>query len=302
MLSVTVVTLFALVAQAPAQKVWPSVPSVRIPQKFSVLPLNRAAPMNFRVSQGRPDLGSPWNPWMRNWNQRVSATEGEQAPPAPETATAATAKTGGLNVYGQQLQGCENEGDLCSYTESSPMLCIRTGKTDMRFGCKSIWNADWKPLPSAERWKYGDAPVEQKPVPGDTTKCDGVPAEVLDSQYSKDEFNRVITVNEPKGLFSSAKDKKTTMPSEKAERFRASIDFICQTCAVNTDSDSNKKALEDKCKAMGWKPPELLAQAFPSIVSFPALVLIGVFVGSGVAFMLFNFRRSTADTIKMSLI
>merc|ERR1719265_893406 len=113
--------------------------------------------------------------------------EAEAAAEAAAEATTETAKPPkgtAMNIFGEELQGCSEEGEKCNYPTE---LCTRTGKLQMRFQCKSIWNADWKSIKSTG----GQLKKEQAPQAGDTTKCDAVPAEVLDSQYSKDESGNI---------------------------------------------------------------------------------------------------------------
>merc|ERR1719265_2872634 len=154
---------------------------------------------------------------------------------APRAVAAAASSD--TNVFGEQLQGCVKEGDLCEYSSDDPKICVRTGKFTMRFNCKSVWEANWKPF----RKTGGDIvpPGEQLPAVGDTTKCEAISSEVLDSQYSNDVFSYVVNEEVPK-------------KSVRARRFRKSIDFICRTCALYAESDTAKSTLDSKCKAMGW--------------------------------------------------
>jgi hypothetical protein len=291
---------------------------MRIPPKLLVSPLTMSAPTNFRMPQGRPDFGN-W--FMRNWNIRASDSSDASAEGSPVTTQAAAP----LNVFGEKLEGCENEGDLCIYTSESPRLCIRTGKFTMRLGCKSIWKTDWKPFgPTIGRdgkvkyMKSKKTGVDAKPAAGDTTQCDAVPAEVLDSQYSKEQFDASYAATDYKadteetdGVINLeiGKGEKVEKKSERADRFQRSIDFICQTCALYANSESARNTVQSKCQAIGWVGPEQVPsdtlyshpEASPSIMSFPALVLVGIFAGSGVTFTLFNNRRCTAQTVKMSI-
>merc|ERR1712039_333526 len=126
------------------------------------------------------------------------------------------------------------------------------GKIDFRYNCKSIWNADWK------AWKRFEAAGQrQLPAQGDTTKCEGVPLEVLTSQYSLDTWNGLWFESKTPGKSFVKEDEKWepgNKKSAKAQRFRKSIDFICATCALFAESDSAKEALRSKCEAMGWSP------------------------------------------------
>jgi hypothetical protein len=174
---------------------------------------------------------------------RAETAQAEAEAPTPTGSTP-------LNIYGEQLQGCDGPDDLCEYTSDIPTLCVRTGKIDMRYECKSIWTAEWKPF----RFFEGDG---QAPRAGDTTKCEAVPAEVLDSEYSLENWKSIwMTVAKPGESFVDKERKWSKEPkiSRKGREFRKSIDFICQTCPLFTESDSAKGALRSKCEAIGWTP------------------------------------------------
>lgn len=226
--------------------------------------LNRLSPMNSRMPQQRPDVTSQW---MRTWSPLASPNAGPQmtsvnaAAGAPRAVAAAASSD--TNVFGEQLQGCVKEGDLCEYSSDDPKICVRTGKFTMRFNCKSVWEANWKPF----RKTGGDIvpPGEQLPAVGDTTKCEAISSEVLDSQYSKDVYDNFwlsVTVGKYKEIqrpgmgsndaFSYVVNEEVPKKSVRARRFRKSIDFICRTCALYAESDTAKSTLDSKCKAMGW--------------------------------------------------
>jgi len=360
MLRLTVVTLFTFMTAAHAElKVLPFhqedldnvtlgiftsqlTKGALIPPSHIVTPLNRLSPMNLRMPQGRPDFSQGMRAWLASPYTGAQMTSVSATAGAPRVVAAAAT----TNVFGEQLQGCKAEGDLCEYTGDQPKICVRTGKFTMRFSCKSIWEANWKPFR-----KSGGEEVpagEQKPAAGDTTKCEAISSEVLDSQYSKDVYDNFwssVTVGKVKDVARPGmgpNDAATQIVQEaqpkknaKSRRFRKSIDFICRTCALYAEDfgPDAKSTLDSKCRAMGWsenaldEPPPLaisegrgavetgkeddkpaeveeeeapaqeLAQTSPSIIGIPALEFAGgVFVGSGVTFMLVSLRKALKRT------
>jgi hypothetical protein len=175
----------------------------------------------------------------------IAAAEDAEAAPAE----AAKPVEGPTNVFGEALQGCteDGKGDACEYPTQ---LCVRVGKLTMRYECKSIWEADWKSFKSPG----GKIKKTQPPEAGDTTKCEAVPSEVLDSQYSKDNWNSLEGSSALPTVLKSG-GKKGVRLSDKAQRFRKSIDFVCETCALYApDFGADAGAtLAKKCAALGWK-------------------------------------------------
>lgn len=327
MCSIGVIVLCTFVMEVPAElKVWPvreanldnttlEMSTFRFSKGVHVPRPN--VPLRFGMPQAPP---IPSRQWMLPWNLQISArgtgaaarlvamAEAE-APKTKEGAAEAPKASEGprLNVFGEELQGCAAEGqkgDLCNYPTE---LCIRTGKITMRFQCKSIWEADWKSFKSVD----GKLKSEQKPQAGDTTVCAAVPSEVLDSQYSKDEWGNIELGSKlPTFLKSGGKDGVRI--SDKGLRFRKSIDFICETCALYAGSESAGAALRNKCTALGWssevgaKAPtksgaaemETLVESAPHIFSNVAVLLIGLFAGSGITLKVLSFHRDATTNAK----
>jgi len=303
----------------------------------AVIPQNPL--LRFRVPQDHSDLAR-----SKMFSSNTRASSGAEAPFArASVATGALtaarapqvrAAAEGLNVFGEKLMGCENEGDICSYTEASPELCVRTGKLTFRFACKSIWLAEWKQFKTTG----GQIMESQPPAVGDTTKCEAVPVETLTDPYTKESWDTYwMKAKVQRTGFESGVENvvQETVPkkSAKGRRFRKSIDFICQTCALYAESDAAKDFLAGKCADLGWNAENdyqaevnpvaesqteteggggsakawianwkakqgvsMFAQTSSSIMSNLAVLMIGLFVVSGVSFKVISLRRRVATS------
>lgn len=313
MVSIAVISLFALVMKAPAELTVSQRDADLDDTTLGVLPSSvaRVAPSNPLLHSRMPQNQKIGHQWMHPFPSASSET-GLGAGASRAVAAAMHAKavasraeeSGPLNVFGEKLAGCENEGDLCAYTDDSPQLCVRTGKLTFRFECKSIWTAEWKQFKTAG----GKIMENQAPAVGDTTKCEAVPAEALTSPYSKKSWDSYwMTARVGKGTFNEdgvevIEDQSVPKKSSKGRRFRQSIDFICQTCALYAESDAAKTSLMEKCNKIGWTVENEYQTEAPAVSMFAltssgimsnlAIVLIGLSVGSGVAFKVLSFRAA----------
>lgn len=287
--SVTTIALYSLVTKASA-----GLGLISRVAKGVRTPLQQVNPV-IHIPQGRPvvDLqrqSVPWNamPW-----RDTSPVSAVMAAAAARAVT--TRASSGTNIFGEKLQGCVDENDLCEYSEESPNVCVKSGKIQFRFACKSMYTASWKNrIVAAQRASMGDEP-----------KCEAVPAEALDSPYSKTAWDsywgtaKVLKdVMRDDGVVESLKEVEVPKKTRKGAQFRKGIDYICGACA-DAAVGGAKSTLEAKCKAIGWTPegyegavPAMFAQASPSVISNLALVMIGLLMGSGVTFMMLRFRAA----------
>eukprot|EP00747_Dinoflagellata_sp_TGD_P186682 gnl/TRDRNA2_/TRDRNA2_43886_c0_seq1.p1 gnl/TRDRNA2_/TRDRNA2_43886_c0~~gnl/TRDRNA2_/TRDRNA2_43886_c0_seq1.p1 ORF type:complete len:326 (-),score=52.78 gnl/TRDRNA2_/TRDRNA2_43886_c0_seq1:101-1078(-) len=211
---------------------------------------------------------------------------------AAVTASGAQAAEGTtLNVYGETMQQCgsspgSGEGDFCTYRnydKGAHQVCVdalpssfssRTGQgrwSDSYTGqswCICIWAYANYYL------SYGD---DDLPI-----KCDALPAEVLESQYSSNKWRNC-------GPMSS-----------QCSKFRDAIRRMCRTCDLQASSQSAKKTLRSKCQMLEAQMKLAQAEpmsAFAEDVSFHsfqdsfASALIGLATGSGVALAVLHVRR-----------
>lgn len=164
-----------------------------------------------------------------------------------------------LNVYDEPLQSCgshpgSGDGDRCtyrSYDAGAHQVCVsalphgfssKTGQgpwSNAHTGnswCICIWAYANYYLTHGD----GDLPI----------KCDALPSEVLQSQYSLGKF------------------KNCGAMSSRCNQFDTAIERMCRTCHLQASSEKAKASLHSKCEAM-WS-----AGGVQKKLSWPEPVLV----------------------------
>jgi hypothetical protein len=310
-------------------------------QRFSSSQQQRSFPQFLPQAHTRPWMPSGYTRAMRPLQAASESTDSSTSPEVSPTissnSSGSASDEGYINIFEETLDTCVPEtqfkkySDYCTYRSADFALHqICASALPARQG-RTKWEEDWNDnLLCMSIWDYAKKGAKGYYAKGLSRagaasgvdfvpKCEALPAGVLESSYSMATYRRCY-VNQRKYFFTPDQETPGTMKlttevdSEESQlclRFRAAIDSICDTCALQANSDAAKESLQSKCEAIrsqaaqpgAVQPAQAEEDLQESSVSILSVVsLIGLSLVGGFTFTLMRSLRCFVTATEDSLL